>query len=91
MRSLVRISSWSFAGHAGIAGNETADQYAKDAAMPKNEAELPSHTDRCTSLSHLTRCTIEAKWKRSNDWFQHKSRGILTIRLAGNSSGEGTR
>jgi hypothetical protein len=46
---------------------------------PENEAELPSHADRCTSLSHLIRCTTEAKWKRSNDWFQLKSVGKNTI------------
>jgi ribonuclease HI len=27
-------------GHAGIDGNETADQLAKDAAAPENEEEL---------------------------------------------------
>jgi ribonuclease HI len=37
-------------GHAGIDGNETADQRAKDAAAPENEEELPSQEDRCTSL-----------------------------------------
>jgi ribonuclease HI len=33
-------------GHAGIEGNETADQLAKDAAAPDNEEELPSEEDR---------------------------------------------
>jgi hypothetical protein len=42
--------------------------------MPENEEELPSHVDRCTSLSRLRRCTTEAKWKRSNDWIQLKCR-----------------
>jgi ribonuclease HI len=35
-------------GHAGIEGNETAGQLAKDAAAPENEEELPSQEDRCT-------------------------------------------
>jgi ribonuclease HI len=48
-------------GHAGIEGNETADQLAKDAAAPENEEELPSEEDRCTSLSHLRRYTTDAK------------------------------
>jgi ribonuclease HI len=61
-------------GHAGIAGNETPDQYAKDAAMPGNEEELPSRADRGTSLNHLRRCTTKAKQERSNDWFQVKCR-----------------
>jgi hypothetical protein len=68
-------------GHAGIAGNETADQYAKDAVMPENEAALPSHADRCTSLSHLRRYTTEAKWKRSNNWFELKCRGKKYYRM----------
>jgi ribonuclease HI len=68
-------------GHAGIAGNETTDEYAKAAAMPENEEELPSHADRCTSLSHLRRCTTEAKWKRSNDWIQLKCRGKKYYRM----------
>jgi hypothetical protein len=59
-------------GHAGIEGNETADQLAKDAAVPGNEEELPSEEDRCTSLSHLRRCTTDAKWKRSDEWFEAK-------------------
>jgi ribonuclease HI len=54
-------------GHAGIDGNETADQRAKDAAAPDNEEELPSQEDRCTSLSHLRRCTTDTKWKRSDE------------------------
>jgi ribonuclease HI len=54
-------------GHAGIARDGTAGQYAEDVAMPENEEELPSHADRCTLLSHLRRCTTEAKWKRSNN------------------------
>jgi ribonuclease HI len=58
--------------HAGIEGNETADQIAKDAAAPDNEEELPSEEDRCTSLSQLWRCTTDAKWKRSDDWFDAK-------------------
>jgi hypothetical protein len=73
MRSSVRISSWSFAGFLAMRvfpGMKPADQYTKDAAMPENEAELPPHADRCTSHSHVRRCTTEAKWKRSNDWFQ---------------------
>jgi hypothetical protein len=59
-------------GHAGIDGNETADQLAKDAAAPENEEELPSEEDRCTSLSHLWRCTTDAKWKRSDEWIEAK-------------------
>jgi hypothetical protein len=39
---------WVF-GHADIAKYETTDQYAKDAPMPDNEAEFPSHA----SHSHL--------------------------------------
>jgi ribonuclease HI len=61
-------------GHAGIQGNETADTFAKDAAEPQNEEELPSEEDRCTSLSHLRRCTTDAKWKRSGEWFSHTCR-----------------
>jgi hypothetical protein len=30
-----------------------------NAAIPENEEELPSHADRCTSLSYLRRCTTE--------------------------------
>jgi hypothetical protein len=59
-------------GHAGIEGNETAVQLAKDAAAPQNQEELPSEEDRCTSLSHLRRCTTDAKWKRSDEWFEAK-------------------
>jgi ribonuclease HI len=40
-------------GHAGIEGNESVDQFAKDAAVPENEEQHPSEEDRCTSLSHL--------------------------------------
>jgi hypothetical protein len=40
-------------GYAGIEGNETEDQLAKDAAAPENAEELPSEEDRCISLSHL--------------------------------------
>jgi ribonuclease HI len=58
--------------HAGIEGNETADQLAKDAAAPENEEELPSEEDRCTSLRHLRPCTTDAKWKRSDEWFEAK-------------------
>jgi hypothetical protein len=53
-------------------GNETADQLAKNAAAPENEEELPSEEDRCTSLSHLRRCTTDAKWRRSDEWFEAK-------------------
>jgi ribonuclease HI len=60
-------------GHAGIEGNETAGQFATDAAEPENEEELPSE-DRCTSLSHLRRCTKDTKWNRSSEWFSHKCR-----------------
>jgi hypothetical protein len=49
--------------------------------MPENEEEFPSHADRCTSLSHLRRCTTEAKWKRSNDWIQLKCRGKKYYRM----------
>jgi hypothetical protein len=59
-------------GHAGIEGNETANQPAKDAAAPDNEEERPSEEDRCTSLNHLRRCTTDAKLKRSDDWFDSK-------------------
>jgi hypothetical protein len=59
-------------GHAGIEGNETADQLAKDAAAPEIEEELPSEEDRCTSLSNLRRCTTDAKRKRSDEWFEAK-------------------
>jgi hypothetical protein len=45
--------------------------------MPENEAELPSHADRCTSLSHLRRCSTKAKWKISNDRFQIKCQGKI--------------
>jgi hypothetical protein len=66
--------------HAGIEGNETADQLAKDAAAPENEEELPSEEARCTSLSYLRRCTPGAKWKRSDEWFEAKckSKNITT-------------
>jgi ribonuclease HI len=47
--------------HAGIEGNETADQLANDAVAPENEEELPSEEDRCTSLSQLRWCTTDAK------------------------------
>jgi hypothetical protein len=59
-------------GNAGIEGNETADQLAKDAAAPENEEELPSEEDRCTSLNHFRRYTTDAKWKRSDEWFEAK-------------------
>jgi ribonuclease HI len=39
-------------GHAGIPGNETADRYAKEAAILENEEELPSQGDRCAFHSH---------------------------------------
>jgi hypothetical protein len=55
-------------GHKGIEGNETAEQFAKDAVIIENE-ELPSREDRCTPLSHLLRCTTDAKWKCSKEWF----------------------
>jgi ribonuclease HI len=67
--------------HAGIEGNETADQFAKDAAVPENEEELPSEEDRCTSLSHLRRCTTDAKWKPSDEWFVRKCRSRKYYRL----------
>jgi hypothetical protein len=59
-------------GHAGNDGNETADQLAKNAAAPDNEEELPSEEDRCTSLTHLRWCTTDAKWRRSDEWFEAK-------------------
>jgi hypothetical protein len=68
-------------GHASIEGNESADQFAKDAAVPENEEELPFEEDRCTSLSHLRRCTTDAKWKRSDEWFVHKCRSRKYYRL----------
>jgi ribonuclease HI len=66
-------------GHAGIDGNETADQLAKDAAAPENEEEQPSQEDRCTSLSHLRRWTTDAKWKRSDEWFEAKCKSKKNI------------
>jgi hypothetical protein len=39
-------------GRPGIARNEAGDQYATDASIPDNGAELPQHAERCTSLSH---------------------------------------
>jgi ribonuclease HI len=68
-------------GQAGIEGNETADKFAKDAAEPQNEAELRLVEDRCTSLSHSRRCTTDAKWKRSGEWFSHKCRSKKYYRL----------
>jgi hypothetical protein len=59
-------------GHAGIEGNETGDQLAKNTAAPENEEELPSEEDRRTSLSHLRRCTTDAEWMRSDEWFDAK-------------------
>jgi hypothetical protein len=52
--------------HAGIEGNETAEQLPQDAATPENREELPSEGDRCTSLSNWRRCTTDPKWKRSD-------------------------
>jgi hypothetical protein len=68
-------------GHAGIEGNETADKFAKDAAEPENEEELPSEEDKYTSRSQLRRCTTDAKWKRSGEWFSHKCRRKKYCRL----------
>jgi hypothetical protein len=51
------------------------------AAEPQNDEELPSEEDRCTSLSHLRRCTTDAKWKRSGEWFSHKCRSKKYYRL----------
>jgi hypothetical protein len=59
-------------GHAGIDSNETAHLPAKDAAAPENEEGLPPEEDRCTPLSHLRRCTMDAKWRRSDEWFETK-------------------
>jgi hypothetical protein len=59
-------------GHAGIEGNETADQLAKDTAAPENEEELPSEEDQCTSLSYLRQCTTDAKWTCSDEWIEAK-------------------
>jgi hypothetical protein len=50
-------------GHAGIEGNETANQFEKDAAVPENEEELPSEEDRVHSLAicgGVYRCEMEA-------------------------------
>jgi hypothetical protein len=59
-------------GHAGIEGNETVDQLAKDPAAPENGEELPSEEDQCISLSHLWQCTMDAKWKGSEELFEAK-------------------
>jgi ribonuclease HI len=68
-------------GHSGIDGNETADAYAKDAAIPENEEALPSQVDRFTSLSHISRKTTEKKWKQANEWFHLKCRSNKYYRL----------
>jgi hypothetical protein len=47
----------------------------------QHEEELPSEEDRCTSLSHLRRCTTDAKWKRSGEWFAYKCRSKKYYRL----------
>jgi hypothetical protein len=39
---------------------------------PKRRCWIPSEGDRCTSLSHLRRCTTDAKRKRSDEWFEAK-------------------
>jgi hypothetical protein len=61
------------AGQEGIARNETADQFAKDAAQE----------DRCTLLNHSRRCTTDAKRKRSNGWFCSKCHAKKYHRLDG--------
>jgi ribonuclease HI len=60
------IKSQWVAGHEGIQGNESAHQFAKDAAVPENTEPLPSGEDRYTSLSHLQRSPTDAKCNRSD-------------------------
>jgi ribonuclease HI len=57
----IQLQFWWVPGHADIEGNKTVDCFAKDAAAPENEEELLSEEDRCTSMSHLGRCTTDDK------------------------------
>jgi hypothetical protein len=68
-------------GHSDIDGNETAEAYAKEAAIPENEEALPSRVDRFTFLSHISRKTTVKKWKQANEWFHLKCRSKKHYRL----------
>jgi ribonuclease HI len=62
-------------GHKGVEGNETADQWAKEAAEALGADRLPREDESITTLAHVARGVTEAKWNEHLAWVQERCRG----------------